>query len=101
MSSRIPPRGLPDGSPVNTKRKKMSPGDRAREARRLADRLENTARQRQAGWAEGDHPNVTHTTTAELTALHRDKRVMRRDIYRAAPHLEGQPVMKGQPGGRP
>lgn len=85
--------------PHKTRKRKDSPSDRAREARRLAERLEATARERLEAYREGSHPNLTEAQSYRLGVLHGEKRVMRREIYRLLPGLEGQPVHKGQPGG--
>jgi hypothetical protein len=80
------------------RKRKRTPSDRAREARRLADRLEHTARARLAAYSEGDHPTLTERQTYDLDVLHADKRAMRREIYATKPVLEGRPVFKGAPG---
>jgi F0F1-type ATP synthase membrane subunit b/b' len=87
-------RGLPDGNPI-IRRKKQSPSDLRREARRNAQRLRAAARERGEAWAdEIAHPNVTHKATQTLADLHAEKRDLRRDVYRSAPELEGADVRR-------
>ena len=75
------------------------PSSRSRRARRLVAHIEATTAERHQSWTEGDQPNVTARAATELERLHGDKRAMRRDLYAAAPQLEGQPVYKGRPSG--
>lgn len=77
------------------------PSSRSRRARRLVQQIEATTLERHAAWSEGAQANRTETLTSDLDHLHDDKRLMRREIYREAPVLEGRPVFKGIPGGRP
>lgn len=90
--------GFRDGQ-APKRRQKDTPSRRAREARRLRERIERTTAERHDAWAEGDLPFRTERLTTDLDRLHADKRVMRRDIYREVPELEGHPVFKGQPRG--
>lgn len=80
-------------------KRKNSPSDRARRARRLAERIEGATQERREMRPEAT-PFYVERLTDQLDELHGDKRQMRRDIYREAPDLEGKPVFKGQPGGR-
>lgn len=102
MSTHPPPgrgstRGFPDGSPSN--RKKRSPSDRAREARRLTQRLDVARKDRRESWPEGGQDEfATARQESRLNELHGEKRVMRREIYAAAPALEGSDMRKHHPG---
>jgi hypothetical protein len=73
------------------------PSSRSRRARRLVAHIETTTAERHQSWSEGDQPNVTERAATELERLHGAKRAMRRDLYAAVPHLEGQPVHRGRP----
>jgi DNA-directed RNA polymerase subunit RPC12/RpoP len=51
--------------------------------------MEDAADSRAAAWAEREANTVAKHTT-DLTVMHGAKREMRRDVYRAAPALEGR-----------
>lgn len=70
------------------RRRKRSPSDRRREARRLVERIETASlavRERDAVEAE------------RLGALYADKRSARREIYTERPAWEGLPVLRAAP----
>lgn len=80
------------------KRKRhRSPSDKAREARRLVERIEAETAARHQAWQEGAQPNLTSHGERELDRLHHDKREMRREVYRALPVLEGTPTNRPAP----
>ena len=91
------------GSPqrVEPRRKrKRSSGERAARAARLVAKMERAQVERRQPWSEGGQSEwAAQRQEEKLASLHHDKRVMRRDIYADSPQLEGQPVLKGAPGG--
>ncbi len=81
---------------VEPPKKKSTPSRRAREARRLTERIETASAERRK--ARNDtQVNVVERHTRELAELYDHKRLMRRAVYRDAPQLEGRPVFKGKP----
>jgi crotonobetainyl-CoA:carnitine CoA-transferase CaiB-like acyl-CoA transferase len=90
--------GSREVEPAKRKRK-VTPSDRVRKAKRLTQRIETAVRDRHEAWAEGDQAPVVGRRTDELDQLHGDKRVMRRELYDRAPALEGRDVRRGNPAG--
>lgn len=77
------------------KRKQQdTPSRRAREARRLVERLDAARADRRIAWPEGQPEYAAERQEQRLADLHGEKRIMRRDIYREAPVLEGTPVQR-------
>jgi len=99
LKDRVPQSGFPRVKPPKKRKQKDTPSRRRADARDLAKKLEAMTSERHTAWAEGNQPNVIARTSSELRSLQKGKRVMVRGIYAAAPHLEGQPVYKGRPGG--
>jgi hypothetical protein len=66
--------------------------NRASDARRLVRRIDEASAELRASDTL-DHESVT----ARLTAMHRDKRSLRRDVYAEMPSLEGAPVIRNRP----
>lgn len=91
----------PDDRKVAIKKKGGNASRRAREARRLVQRIDQARADRRIAWPEGQSELAAERQEQRLSDLHSEKRAMRRDIYTTAPQLEGRPVYKGQPGGRP
>ena len=98
MSGDIPQSGSRMVEP--RRKRKRSPSDRAREARRLVQRIEEAREDRRVAWPDGQPEFAAERQEQRLSELHADKRAMRREIYCDAPELEGRPVYRGQPGGR-
>jgi hypothetical protein len=84
----------PTAGAPRVSRRKNSPSDRARRARRLVNRIEGATAERAELWAEGDRAYAVERLSGDLEALHGDKRTMRREIYAKAPQLEGFPVFR-------
>jgi hypothetical protein len=82
------------GRGAKQRRKERRALARAEAAHALVEELEATVSARHNAWGEGGHPMVTLTATDKLDALHEDKRELRRDVYRAAPQLEGSEVRR-------
>ena len=90
---------IPDTDAGRMASAKMKPSKRRREARRLREHLEAASAARRDGYAQGDEPEATSAATADLAKLEQRKRVFLRDVYAAAPKLEGQPVYRRPAGG--
>ena len=87
--------------PSKRRKQKDTPSRRARDARKLVERIEARTSERHEIWQGTDPlPHLAQRVGADLAHLHGEKRAMRRDIYADAPQLEGRPVFKGIPGGR-
>lgn len=100
MSDSTPQSGFRTVKPRKKRKQQDTPSRRAREARRLMQRIEEAREDRRVAWPEGQPEFAAERQERRLDHLHADKRAMRRDIYREAPELEGRPVYRGQPGGR-
>lgn len=58
------------------RKRRRSPSDERRKEARTAERIQATARERQAAWLESGRPNETYRLTCELDGLydeHRDE----------------------------
>lgn len=100
MNGNTPQTGSRMVEPSKRRKRKNPPSDRARDARKLMERIEARTTERHEIWQGHDAlPMLTARVATDLERLHGDKRTMRRDIYAEAPQLEGRPVFKGVPGG--
>ena len=92
-----PSNGFPDGSPP--KSKKRSPSDLRREARRLAERIDEARFERQEPWTAGGQSKYeADVRERKIRKLHGEKRAMRREVFAKAPDLEGHDFHKRHPG---
>jgi hypothetical protein len=69
--------GSREVEPVRRRRRKRPPSDDRRTERRLAERIDSTARERQDAWAATGQPETTACLSAELDAMFDAKRVLR------------------------
>lgn len=83
--------------PTNRRKRRDSPSRRARTARLLRIALEQATAERQESWSEGSDEFMSKRHADKLEGLHQTKRSMRRDVYRAAPDLEGTTVYRHGP----
>jgi hypothetical protein len=109
--SRAPPNDAgahqaPETVEPRKRRRKRSPSDRRREARRLVGRIEDASGERQVARSDGRAVEAQRLTT-DLSGpdlgpyspggLYADKRALRREIYAQRPALEGQPIKRVAP----
>lgn len=77
--------------PASKRKRKRTPSDERREARRLVNVIDRTAHSRHLAYCEGDQPNTTYRLTRELDAHYGDLRVERSGNV-------GEPFFRGDPG---
>ncbi len=87
----------PDGG--SRHRRKRSPSDLRREARRLAEQLEAARVERRETWTAGGQSEfAADRQEQQLRKLHGRKRTFRRAVYAKVPSLEGTEFCKHHPG---
>lgn len=72
------------------RKRRRSPSDDRRDARRLVNQIQKTAHERHEAWLEGGQPNTTFRLTRELDEKYGDLRVERGGD-------PGEPFHRGDP----
>lgn len=88
------------GRGAKERRKARRATEQLAAAVQLTAQLNEARHERREAWPEGQDTFSAERQEQKLAQLHADKRVQRREIYGAAPVLEGREFRRGMPGGR-